>query len=179
MANSWQSYFPAGDWESQHYCVRLDEVSEALFRMGEAPLWPPPAHDLLTIRVTVIPRWSFARCVRVVEDGARCLLSGRSLDGEEAAYELGKLHREVDRVLTTDEARSVIHMWRHLRFESLAAVDPDDVDDDSSTVIEAVRAGRYHAVRRDRIDFGDTYGEFSELLQKLAGFDPPGPFEPD
>ncbi len=42
--------------------------------------------------------------------------------------------------------------------------------DGTTFVLEAAEHGRYHIIHRDDYEWGDTFGEFCELLLKLAGF---------
>lgn len=65
-------------------------------------------------------------------------------------------------------------MWRYLRFWSLPAANPDDPEvlDGVTDVLEAAEMGRYHVAHRCDYGWGETFGEFRELLFKLGGFTP-------
>jgi hypothetical protein len=99
-------------------------------------------------------------------------LVGRELDGE-AGFELGELARSENRPLTIEEAGRVSDLWPYLKFWSLPPVDRgEDVFDGTSFLLEDAERGRYHVSSRDDPEWGDTFGEFSLLLLRLAGFLP-------
>jgi hypothetical protein len=90
----------------------------------------------------------------------------------EAGFEVGELIRSEDRLLTEEEAGRLDDLWPYLRFWSLPAEGDAAVFDGRTYALEAVQHGRYHIAHRDDYEWGDSFGEFCELLLKLAAFAP-------
>jgi hypothetical protein len=175
MADGWRHYFPAGSLDARPDLHRMlaEWLAQALERLGDKPLHPAEPHQPLVIRLLCLPTWRPACSVCIESFGLSWWLTGRELDGEEAGFDLGALARRENRVLSGAEANQVTGLWRYLRFWSLAAAaGDDDVFDGTAYVLEAAEHGRYHVAHRDEPEWGDTFGEFSDLLLRLAGFAP-------
>jgi hypothetical protein len=170
MGDGRQRYFPVGSIRPSRDIAGW--AGQALDRLGESPLQPAGPHQPLVVRLLCLPTWSPACSVRVERSGLSCLLAARELDGE-AGFDLGKLARREDRLLSNAEAARVAELWGYLRFWSLAPVaSEEDVFDGTSFLLEGAGHGRYHVVVRDDPGWGDTLVELSELLVGLAGFAP-------
>jgi hypothetical protein len=170
MSDNRRRYFPP----AYHRLLRdvAEWAGQALDLLGEAPLWSVALHQPLTIRLLCLPTWSPACSVRVERSGLSWRLAGRELDGE-AGFDLGELARCEDRLLSGAEGERLAELWDYLRLWSLAPIASGEEDlDGTSFVLEGAEHGRYHAVVRDDPEWGDTFGEFSELLLGLAGFTP-------
>jgi hypothetical protein len=141
--------------------------------MGELPLYPAPLDRPLVIRFLCLPTWSSACCVRIESSGVSWRLIGKEMDGE-AGFEVGNQVRSENRPVEGKEANQIAEFWRYLRFWSLPpeAERDGDVFDGTTYVLEAAHHGRYHVAHRDDPEWGDTFGEFCELLLRLALFEP-------
>jgi hypothetical protein len=166
-----QAYFPAGSLDPQPrlHCGLARWFALFLTRMGEQPLYPARPDQPLVIRLLCLPTWSGACFVRVELHGLSWRLVGKELGGE-AGFEVGKLAHCQDRVLSAAESSAVAELWRYLHFWALAASGGEDVFDGTTYVLEAAEHGRYHVAHRDDPEWGDTFGEFIELLLRQAGF---------
>ena len=168
MGNSWLRFFPVASLGPIRGVA--ERAGQALDRLGETPLHPVGSQQPLVVRLLCLPTWSPACSVRIEMSGLSWWLVGRELDGE-AGFDLGKLARREDRLLSGTEATRLAELWEYLRFWSLAPVACGElVFDGTSFVLEGVEHGRYRVVIRDDPEWGDTFGEFSELLLNLAGF---------
>jgi hypothetical protein len=152
MGPGWLKYFPTAS------LVPLREVAEwagqALDRLGESPLHPVEAQQMLIIRLLVLPTWLPACSVRVESRGLSWRLAARELDGE-AGFDLGQLARRENRVLSAAEAERVTDLWPYLRFWSQAPLNGgEEVFDGTSLVLEAAEGGRYHVITRDDPEWG-------------------------
>jgi hypothetical protein len=96
-------------------------------------------------------------------------LVGKELD-DEAGFEVGALVRRVSRLLSEAEFAEVALLWESLRFWSMPAQGETDVLDGTTYLLEAAEHGRYWIAHRDDPEWGDTLGEFGDLLQRLATF---------
>jgi hypothetical protein len=171
----WLRYFPRGSLTARPDLHRgqAEYFSLFLHRMGEMPLYPVGPHQPLVIRFLCLPTWSSTCCVRIEASGLSWRLVGKEMD-REAGFEVGKLIRSEDRFLTAEEAGRLADLWRYLRFWSLPAEGDEDEDvfDGTTYAEEAAHQGQYHIAHRDDYEWGDTFGEFCELLLKLAAFAP-------
>ncbi len=175
MDGGWQRYFPHGCLDPRPDLHRLSAewFADALGRLDEPPLYPVGMDQPLVVRLLCLPTWRPACSVRVEPAGLSWQLAARELSGEEAGFDLGGLARRVDRVLAGSEAARVSELWAYLRLWSLGpAPDGDDVLDGTTYVVEAAERGRYHVAHRAEPEWGDTLGEFADLLVSLAGLAP-------
>ena len=173
MDDGWQGYFPAGSLDPRPDLHRGQAEHFALFlqRLEEPPLYPAPPHQPLVIRLLCLPTWSHACSVRVWPQGLPWRLVAKEMDGE-AGFEVGELVRRVSRLLSPAESAQVAELWQYLGFWSLAAQGEDEVFDGTTYVLEAAQHGRYHVAQRDEPEWGDTFGEFAQLLLRLAALAP-------
>jgi hypothetical protein len=170
MGDGWLQYFPVGSM--RHIRDLAEWAGQALDRLSELPLHPVGPHQPLVVRLLCLPTWSTACSVRIERSGLSWRLAARELDGE-AGFDLGQLARREDRLLSTADAARLADLWGYLRFWSLPPVaSEEDVFDGTSFVLEGAEHGRYHGVVRDDPEWGDTFGEFGELLVGLAGLAP-------
>jgi hypothetical protein len=169
----WFRYFPRGSLSARPdlHQGQAEYFSLFLHRMGEMPLYPSGPHQPLVIRLLCLPTWSSACCISIEASGLSWRLVGKEMDGE-AGFEVGELIRSEDRLLTAEEAGQVDDLWPYLRFWSLPAEGDADVFDGTTYALEAAQHGRYHIAHRDDYEWGDTFGEFCELLLKLGAFAP-------
>jgi len=175
VGDGWRRYFPAGSLDPRPdlHRHRAEWYADALERLGEGPLHPARPDQTLIVRLLCLPTWSPACAIRAERSGLTWRLLVRELDGEEAGFDLGKLVRRDDRVIIEPDAERVEELWAYLRFWSLGLpADGDDVLDGTDYVLEAVERGRYHVTVRDDPEWGDTFGEFVDLLVNLSGLDP-------
>lgn len=175
MSDGWRRFFPAGslDPRSELHRMRAEYYADALERLGEPPLQPGNRDWPLVVRLLCLPTWSPACSVLAERSGLTWRLIARELDGAESGFDLGELAHREERLLTTADAARVEEMWAYLDFWSLdLRTDGDDVLDGTTYVIEAADQGRYHVVPRDDPEWGDTFGEFADLLVRLAGLLP-------
>lgn len=87
----------------------------------------------------------------------------------EAGFELGELARRHNCLVVGEDADRLTDLWGWLGFWSMAPVGGEDVLDGTSYVLESAEGVRYRVVVRDDPEWGDTFGDFSELLIRLAG----------
>ena len=174
MDSGWQHYFPAGSLHAQprSHQMLAQWFTDALSRLGEQPLHPAGPDQPLVVRLLCLPTWAPACSVRVESAGPSWRLFARALDGEAAGFALGEVTRRVDRVLTSVEAGQVAELWDSLRFWSLDPNIDEAVVDGTTVVLEAAEHGRYHVAHRDDPEWGDPFGELSDLLIRLAGLSP-------
>ncbi|MBX3398011.1 MAG: hypothetical protein KF873_04670 [Gemmataceae bacterium] len=175
MSDGWRRYFPAGSLDPRPdlHRHRAEWYADALGRLGEPPLHPAGPDQPLVVRLLCLPTWSPACSVRAERSGLAWRLLARELDGEESGVDLGKLARREDRVIVGTDADRVAELWEWLRFWTLGPpADGDDVLDGTSYVLEAAERGQYHVAVRDDPEWGDTFGEFADLLVALAGLAP-------
>lgn len=169
MGDGWRRFCPT----VSHTTIGVAEwAGQALDRLGETPLYPATPDQPLTVRLLCLPTWQPACSVRIEDNGLLWRLVGRELSGEEAGYELGGLDYCESRQLSVVETDQVVGLWEYLRFWSLAVAGEEDVFDGTTYVLEAAEHGRYRVVRRDDLEWGDTFGEFADLLVRLAGLAP-------
>jgi len=167
MGNGWLEYFPVSN--IRHIPDIAEWAGQALDRLRESPLHPVGPHQPLVVRLLCLSTWSPACSVRIERSGLSWRLAARELDGE-AGFHLGQLARREDRLLSTTEAAQLADLWGYLHFWSLPPVgSEEDVLDGTSFLLEGAEHGRYHAVVREDPEWGDTFGECSELLVGLAG----------
>jgi hypothetical protein len=171
MEDNWQLYFPPGSLYPRPDLHRGLAEWFALFleRMGEQPLYAAAPHQPLVIRLLCLPTWSGACGVRVETDRITWRLVGEEMDGE-AGFEVGKVVGRENRLLSAAEAHEIAETWRWLRFWSLSPWGEHGVFDGTTYVLEAAEHGRYHVAHRVSPEWGDTFGEFLDLLVRLAGF---------
>jgi len=167
MGEGWRQFFPADNLNGSAVWA-----GQALERLGEQPLHPAGPHQPLVVRLLCLPTWSPACSVRAERSGVSWRLFARELDGEKAGFDLGELARRDNRLVVGADADRVAELWEHLRFWSIAPAGGEDVLDGTSYVLEAAERGRYRVVIRDDPEWGDTFGEFSDLLVGLAGLAP-------
>jgi hypothetical protein len=175
VAEAWRRYFPAGSLDARPdlHRHRAEWFADALDRLDEPPLHPARPDQPLGVRLLCLPTWAPACSVRIEPSGLSWWLTARELDGEEAAFDLGRLAHRADRVLTVDEAARVSELWAYLRLWSVGPdAREDDVLDGTIYVLEAAERGRYHVAHRAEPEWGDTFGEFADLLIGLAGLAP-------
>jgi hypothetical protein len=175
VGEGWRRYFPPGCLDPRPDLHRLsaEHFADALGRLDEPPLYPAGSDQPLVVRLLCLPTWRPACSVRVEPSGVSWQLAARELSGKEAGFDLGRLARRVDRVLAGDEAARVSELWAYLRLWALGpAPDGDDVLDGTLYAVEAAERGRYHVARRTEPVWGDTLGEFADLLVRLAGLAP-------
>lgn len=170
MNDELQRYFPEGSLDPQpnRHRSQAEWFATALQRLGEGPLHPGGSACPLVIRLLCLPTWSPACSVRVEQHGLNWTLAARELDGDEAGFDLGKLSHQEIRRLTNDEARRVACLWKYVRFWSLGPDEGDGVFDGTTYVIEAAESAVYGVVQRCDPEWGDTFGEFSDLLIEIA-----------
>lgn len=166
MRESWQRYFPPESLDTSTVWA-----GQALERLGEQPLHPTEPYQPLVVRLLCLPTWSPACSVRAEWSGLSWRLFSRELDGEDAGFDLGKLVRRDDRRIVGADAHRVAELWEYLRFWFIVP-SGEDVLDGTSYVLEAAERGRYRVVFRNDPEWGDTFGEFSDLLIGLAGLAP-------
>jgi hypothetical protein len=174
MDDAWRRYFRAGSLDPRPDLHRGQAEVCALFlqRMDEPPLYPAAGHQPPVFRLLCLPIWAGACVVRIERHGLTWRLTGRHLDGE-AGFGVGKLVRRESRLLSPKEAVGVQELLDYLSFWSLPARDPDTEGfDTTSYLLEGVQHGQYDVVHREDPEWGDTFGEFSQLLLRLAGFAP-------
>lgn len=173
MDDGARDYFPARglDPRPDLHSFLAEWYGGALARLHEQPLYPANAEQpRLVVRLLCLPTWSRACSVRVEASGCFFGLEGRELDGEEAGFELGQLARRQARTLSGTETARFTASWEQLRFWSLAASRDNDVLDGTTYVLEAAERGRYHVAQWNDFEWGDPFGELSDLLFRLAGF---------
>jgi hypothetical protein len=173
--DGWRRYFPAGSLDPRPDLHRFSAewFADALSRLDELPLHPAEPDQPLVVRLLCLPTWAPACSVRAEPSGLLWRLDARELDGEEAGFDLGRLAVRSDRVLAADEAARLSEMWAYLRLWSVGPdAREDDVLDGTTYVLEAAERGRYHVAHRAEPEWGDTFGEFADLLVSLAGLAP-------
>jgi hypothetical protein len=166
MRDGWRRFFPAMDLPG--IPGQSDWAGEALDRLGESPLQRVALDQPLVVRLLCLPMWRPACAVRVEDNGLTWWLAGAELTGEEAGCELGELGRHESRRLTIRETDRVVGLWAGLGFWSLAASAEDYVFDGTTYVVEAAERGRYRVVTRSDPAPGDPFGEFCDVLVRLA-----------
>jgi hypothetical protein len=148
MPEARPNYFPhnlSGDL--RHWFTQF------LIRMDEPPFYSAASYQPLTIRLLCLPTWSEPCSIRLQSSGLSFHLWGRELDGE-AGFDVGRLVRREERLLTGQDAAQVWELWRYLRFWSLAESDPEsEVFDGTTYVLEAAERSRYHLIHRDELDW--------------------------
>lgn len=174
MGEGWRRYFPAGSLDPRPdlHRHRAEWYADALERLGEPPLHSAGPDQLFVVRLLCLPTWSPACSVRAERSGLGWRLLARELDGDESGFDLGELARRDDRLVVGADADRLAELWEWLRFWSIAPAGGEDVLDGTAYVLEAVERGRYRVVVRDDPEWGDTFGEFADLLIRLAGLAP-------
>lgn len=167
----WQSYFPscALDAKPEVHRMCAEWLTDALVRLEERALHPSNPVQPLIVRLLCLPTWSPGCSIRVNVATLPPRIVSRELDGIEAGFELGKLSRRSERVLTEVQATQFKRKWEYLRFWSLPATTDYDVLDGTTYVLEGSECGRYHVILRDETKRGDSFGELTDLLFKLSG----------
>jgi hypothetical protein len=145
-----------------------DWADESLERLGERPLHPVEPHQSLVVRLLCLPTGSPAYSVRAEAYGQSWRLFCRTLNCE-TVFDSGISARRNDQLIAGKDAERLMDLWGDLRFWSIAAVDDKDAFDGTTYILEAVERGRYRVVHRDDPEWGDSFGEFSEILLDLAG----------
>ena len=148
-----------------------DWADQTLERLGERPLHPADPNQPLVFRMLCLPTLSQACSIRAEAYGQSWRLFCRELSGD-AGYELGELTRREERLIVGVDAERLTELWKYLHFWSMAPSDDKEVLDGTGYVLEAAERGRYRVIYRDDPEWGDTFGEFSELLLDLAGLSP-------
>jgi hypothetical protein len=145
-----------------------DWAGQSLNRLCERPLHPVESQQALVVRLLCLPTGSPAFSVRAEAYGLSWRLFSRELSSDDG-FERGELSRREDRLVVGADAEKLTDLWRDLRFWSIAAADDRDVIDGTTYVLEAAERGRYRVIYRDDPEWGDTFGEFSEVLLNLVG----------
>jgi hypothetical protein len=170
MNNSQISHFPnesladlggVADWADQ-----------TLERLGERPLHPADPHQALVVRMLCLPSDSHACSIRAEAYGQSWRLFCRKLGSDESGFDSGELFRRDERLIVGDDAKRLTDLWEYLRFWSMSPDEEKDVFDGTTYVLEAAERGRYRVIHRDEPQWGDAFGEFSEVLLDLAGLAP-------
>jgi hypothetical protein len=173
LDDGWRDYFPAGSLDSRPDLHRelAEWFSLFLQRMMEPPLHPVGSDQALVIRLLCLPTWSQACSIRVAAHGLSWELIAKELNGE-AGFEVGELVHRGSWRLSVAESAQAAELWPYVCFWSLPAQGEEDVLDGTTYVLEAAEHGRYRVVYRDDPEWGDTFGEFCQLLLRLAAFAP-------
>ncbi len=145
-----------------------DWADQSLAQLGERSLHPAAPDQTLVVRLLCLPTGSPAYSVRAEAYGQSWRLFGRELSVD-TGFESRELARRDDRLISGKEAERLMDLWADLRFWSIAATDDRDVFDGTTYILEAAEHGQYRVIHRDDPEWGDTFGEISDLLLNLAG----------
>jgi hypothetical protein len=151
-------YFPNGafgdnpkysEWAARWYASELRALEEPSLYENESPADSKSTKDLNAeiYRITILPTWGNAVCIRVHRNGELFDLSARRLDGQ-AGYDPGKLVESKNVTLSTQDSKTLAMLIQNMNFFHMPAEDDVRGFDGDEWIIEGVSKGNYHVAER-------------------------------